>query len=101
APPPTATVSAPAPPPQPPPVTVVQTDSALSQQLAPQPGLNYSNAPPAGAQIVDVDDQVAYQRFSGLGASMTDSAAWLIYDQLSPADRASLMQELFGSAGIH
>ena len=32
---------------------------------------------------------------------MTNSSAWLIYDQLSPADRLALMQDLFGAAGIH
>jgi glucosylceramidase len=91
----------PPPPPPPPPVSVVQTDSAISQQLAPQPGLSFSAAPPQGLPVVDVSDQIQYQRFAGLGANLTDSAAWLIYDELSPADRTTLMQQLFGPTGIH
>jgi glucosylceramidase len=95
----TNTTPTPAAPP-PPPVTVVQTDAALSQQLASQPGLDFSAAPPAGMPLIEVDDQVGYQRFSGLGAALTDSAASLISDQLSSADRTTLMQGLFGPAGI-
>lgn len=91
----------PTPVPPSPPISVVQTDAALSQQLTPQPGLSFASAPPAGDQVIDVNDQLGYQRFGGVGAALTDSAAWLIYDELSPADRTTLMQELFGSSGIH
>ncbi len=85
-----------------PPVSVVQTDAGLSQQLAPQPGLSFSTAPPAGEPVIGVNDQLAYQRFGGVGAAITDSAASLIHDQLSATDQATLMQELFGaSGGIH
>lgn len=99
-PPPTTTTTPPPPPPAPP-VTVVQTDAALSQQLASQPGLDFSAAPAAGVPVIVVNDQVGYQRFSGLGAALTDSAAWLIYDELSSADRTTVMQDLFGPGGIH
>ena len=99
--PPTTTTTTPPPPPPAPPVTVVQTDAALSQQLASQPGLDFSAAPPAGVPVIVVNDQVGYQRFSGLGAALTDSAAWLIYDELSSADRTTVMQDLFGPGGIH
>ena len=51
--------------------------------------------------MIAVNDQVGYQRFSGLGATLTDSAAWLIYDELSSADRTTVMQDLFGPSGIH
>ena len=88
-------------PPPPPAVTVVQTDSALSQQMAAQPAISFSSTPQTGIPVVDVNDQVGYQRFFGLGAALTDSAAWLIHDQLSSADRTTLMEDLFGSAGIH
>src|SRR5207237_3871545 len=39
--------------------------------------------------------------FTGVGAAMTDSSAWLIYDELDPATRGRLMDALFGPAGIH
>ena len=100
--PPTATTTAAPPPPAvPPEVTVVQTDAALSQQMAAQPALALSETTAPGVPLIDVNDQVADQRFAGLGAALTDSAAWLIYDELSSADRTALMQELFGAAGIH
>ena len=68
----------------------------MSQLLAGQPGLDFSGAPPAGVPVIDVNDQVGYQRFEGLGAAMTDSSAWLIENKMSPDQRASLLQELFG-----
>jgi glucosylceramidase len=95
------TTTTPPPPPSAPPVTVVQTDEALSQQLASQPGLDFSAAPPGGVPVIGVSDQIAYQRFSGLGAALTDTAAWLIYDELSSADRTTVMQDLFGAGGIN
>jgi glucosylceramidase len=79
---------------------VVQTDPALSQQMALQPAISISSTPPTGVPVIDVNDQVGYQRFEGLGAALTDSAAWLIHDELSTADQATLMQDLFGPAGI-
>jgi glucosylceramidase len=85
--------------PTPPPVEVVQTNPAQSQYMAPQPGLLLSSSPPQGVPLIAVDDQTRYQRFSGLGAALTDSSAWLIYNRMSVAQRAALMQELFGPPG--
>jgi glucosylceramidase len=51
--------------------------------------------------VVTVDDRRRYQRFTGVGAAMTDSSAWLIYDELSPGARSTLMNNLFGPSGIH
>ncbi len=93
----TATVAAP--PPPPPPVTVVQTDPAQSQYMAAQPALTPTADPPPGLPVITVNDQVRYQRFAGLGAAMTDSSAWLIYNKLSPDARLALMQDLFGNGG--
>jgi len=62
--------------------------------------MSFSSTPPTGVPVINVNDQVGYQRFEGLGAALTDSAAWLIHDQLSTADQATLMQDLFGRAGI-
>jgi glucosylceramidase len=89
------------PPPPPPPVQVTQTDPALSQQMAPEPTITSSSTPPTGVPIIDVNNQVQYQKFSGIGAAMTDSSASLIYNDLSQDDRLTLMQNLFGSSGIH
>ena len=81
-------------------VSVVKTDPALSQYLTPQPSPAFSPVPPTGVPLIDVNAQARYQQFAGLGAAMTDSSAWLIYDQISPVARLALMQDLFGSAGI-
>ncbi|HEY1520844.1 MAG TPA: glycoside hydrolase family 30 beta sandwich domain-containing protein [Solirubrobacteraceae bacterium] len=82
-----------------PPVTVVQTDAGLGQELTAQPGLVNSTVEPQGLPLIDVDDRVRYQQFTGLGAAMTDSSAWLI-SQLSPSARLALTQALFGSPGV-
>ena len=92
----TTTVTSPPPPPPPPPITVVQTDAGLSQYMASEPGLTTSSTSPSGLPVIDVNDQVHYQRFEGLGAAMTDSSAWLIYDELPAQQRTALMQALFG-----
>ena len=81
-------------------VQVVQTDRRLSQELSPQPGRAISTLWPAGLPMIDVNPGVRYQRFAGIGAAMTDSSAWLIYDELAVGDRLALMQDLFGSSGI-
>ena len=80
-------------------VGVVQTDAGLSQLLAAQPALPFSSVAPDGVPVIDVDDQARYQQFRGIGGAMTDSAAWLIYDQLAPADRLAVLQALFGGPG--
>ena len=90
-----------APYPAPVPVSVLETTGNLSQRLTPQPAIAFSSArPAAGTPVITVDDTQALQRIRGFGASMTDSSAWLIERQLSPAARAQLMTELFGSRGI-
>ena len=82
-------------------VQVVQTDAAFAQELSPQPGRAISKLQPQGLPVIDVNPQVRYQQFTGIGAAMTDSSAWLIYDQLTASDRFQVMQELFGASGIH
>ncbi|MGO9497857.1 MAG: glycoside hydrolase family 30 protein [Solirubrobacteraceae bacterium] len=83
------------------PIVVVQTDPALCQALTPETGPALATVPPKRVPLIDVNDQLRYQQFSGLGAAMTDTSAWLIYDQLPAPVRLSLMQDLFGLAGIH
>ncbi len=82
-----------------PPVGLVQTDVGLSQQLATLPGLVTSTAVPQGVPVIHVDPSVRYQGFSGVGAAMPDSSAWLIGTQLAPSQRGALMQALFGGPG--
>jgi O-glycosyl hydrolase len=94
-PPPPPPPPAPPPPPQPN-VQVVQTDPALSQDMAPQPGLTTSSTPPQGvAETIVVNEQLRYQQFRGLGAAMTDSSAY-VFNGMPATDRAALIQNLFG-----
>ncbi len=96
-PPPPSPPAPPAPPPPPQPnVQVVQTDPALSQSMAAQPGLTISSTPPQGvAETIGVNEQLRYQQVRGLGAAMTDSSAY-VFNAMPSAGRATLIQNLFG-----
>jgi glucosylceramidase len=82
-------------------VEVVLTTADLSQRLARLPDVTFGDPPPPGAAVINIDDRVRYQRVTGFGGAMTDTSAWLLYDELSPATRAAVMNELFGAHGIH
>jgi glucosylceramidase len=59
-----------------------------------------SASPGFSEPVVRVNDRVLYQRFSGVGAAMTDTSAWLIQDELAPLTRAMLLTDLYGAGGI-
>jgi glucosylceramidase len=82
-------------------VRVVMTSANLVWRLSRLPNLRFGADEPSGVPVVAVDDQTRYQRFTGVGAAMTDSSAWLMYDELSSGARAQLMNALFGPGGIH
>ena len=82
-------------------VEVTQTTANLSQRLTPLAPVSFGAAPPAGVHVITVDDRTRYQRINGFGGAMTDSAAWLIYDELAPAQRSALITDLFGVGGAH
>jgi glucosylceramidase len=81
-------------------VQVIQTDPGLSQSMAIQPALAMSPVRAAGLPVINVDDAVRYQQFSGIGAAMTDSSAWLLDYELPADQRLALMQALFGNLGV-
>ncbi len=77
-------------------VAAVQTTIDLSQRMAQLPDLTFAtSAPPKGTPVISVNETTGYQRITGIGASMTDSSAWLIQKQLLPAARSELMTNLF------
>jgi glucosylceramidase len=79
---------------------VVQTTASLSDRLTPHTDQQFSGS--AGSlPVINVSDGARYQSIKGIGAAMTDTSAWLIYDRLSPGARAGLMNDLFTTAGIH
>ena len=60
-----------------------------------------SQVQPGAGQSADVvvDLSQRYQSFSGYGASITDATAWLLMQKMGAADRAALLQEIFGPEG--
>ncbi len=82
-------------------VRVVLTTASLTDRLTPKPDLHFKRSGPPQGPDIHVDERIRFQRMTGFGAGMTDSSAWLIYDELTPGARATLMNELFGPHGIH
>jgi glucosylceramidase len=81
-------------------VSVFQTTPDLKQALTPQPALSFA-AGAAGGKVLSVDDAQRFQTMDGFGAAMTDSSAWLLEEQLKPAQRDEVMHKLFDPhAGI-
>jgi len=77
------------------------TEADGGARLAPQPDLPFVAAATAddSVLVITVDRGTAYQSIVGFGAAMTDASAWLFQTRLSSAQRASLLQELFGRTG--
>jgi glucosylceramidase len=70
-------------------------------KLQQQPGLNFSPGTGSNSIQILVSENTRYQQIEGFGAAVTDSAAWLIQNQLTPAQRDTLMTRLFSpSNGI-
>ena len=81
-------------------VTVIQTTENLHDALTIQPPQRFTARRAPGSAVIRVDSRVRYQRISGFGAAMTDTSAWLLYDELAPVWRAPTLDALFGSGGI-
>lgn len=75
-------------------VAVYRTTPDLKQALEKGHALSFTAAPASGL-VVDVDETKKFQTVDGFGAAMTDSSAWLLEEQLSPAQRGDVMRWLF------
>jgi glucosylceramidase len=75
------------------------TSGDQSRLLARGPDAAWGGEPRA-ATIIEVDPSQRYQEMVGFGAAITDASAWLIQSRMSPAQRAALLQELFGRPGL-
>jgi glucosylceramidase len=82
-------------------VEAMQTTADLGQHMSPVSNLQFSSASPGRLPVIAVHDRVRYQHVTGVGAAMTDTSAWLLGEQISPATRAALMSDLFTTRGIH
>jgi len=75
------------------------TSADMSEALSPLPPVSFGAVNPA-IPMIEVSDSTRYKEIIGFGAAMTDSSAWLLYDELPPAPRAAVMSALFGGEGI-
>jgi glucosylceramidase len=80
-------------------VGVWLTSPDLTEALSPMPTVSFGAVTPA-LPTIDVSDSTHYQQIAGFGAAMTDTSAWLIYDELPAIQRAAVMNALFGPGGI-
>ena len=53
-----------------------------------------AGATPTAEVVVDLGQH--YQTMAGFGAALTDSSAWLLYNQLGSKQREALLRDLFG-----
>jgi glucosylceramidase len=80
---------------------VTETTGDRSLLLQTQPSISLAAGGTSSGLVITVDPGTQYQQMDGFGGSLTDSSAWLIWNKLSPAQQAGLMQELFSpSSGI-
>lgn len=71
------------------------TTSDRQALMAPQAGAVFTQERQPGLPVVLVADGMAYQTVEGFGASMTDSAAYLIHQRVPAEKRQEVMEELF------
>lgn len=94
-------VPPPPPPPNGPVVQPVLTTGDGLQLLRSQSTVRFGSGGTNTPFVISVDPTTTYQQMDGVGASLTDSSAWVIWNKLDSSQRAALMQQLFSpSAGI-
>ena len=76
-------------------VSVWLTTDDQQTLLQPQPGVRFSTGAKAPPLTLYIDDHAVHQTIEGFGASMTDSAAYLLHEVLPAANLAAVMKSLF------
>ncbi|MGH8253287.1 MAG: glycoside hydrolase family 30 protein [Steroidobacteraceae bacterium] len=79
-------------------VRVTETSGDGSMLLSARAPVSFGTGGSAAAQLINVDESIQYQVLDGLGASLTDSSAFVIRNDLDATQRAALLQDLFGPA---
>ena len=75
---------------------ITTTSADLKQALSAQPAVTFSTAAPkVNTPRIEVDPAQHFQSIDGFGASLTDSAAWLLETKLDTATRRKAMLALF------
>ncbi|WP_197021633.1 ricin-type beta-trefoil lectin domain protein [Cellulomonas sp. HZM] len=73
----------------------------VTRGLQQQGSVTFGSGTGSSGQTITVNDGTRFQTFTGAGASFTDTAAWLIDEQLSASAKDAAMQKLFStSSGI-
>jgi glucosylceramidase len=67
-----------------------------SRLLSHEPDVRFASGQATPATVIVVDEGTTYQEMVGFGAAITDAAAWLIQNRLTPSQREVLLQDLFG-----
>jgi glucosylceramidase len=81
-------------------VQVVETTGDRAMLLQAQPSVTFGSGPSSGL-VITVNDASKFQQMDGFGASLTDSAAWLVKNKLTTAQQSALWQSLFSpTSGI-
>jgi len=75
-------------------IDVVESSEDLHESLLEKPPLQFGSSR-IPALTIEIDDSVKYQQVDGFGASLTDSSAWLLSQKLTPAQRRTLLKQLF------
>src|SRR6202007_633735 len=82
-------------------VHIVEKTGDRAMLLQTQPGVSFTTGGCFRGLVIPVHDATQYQQMDGFGGSLTDSSAWLIWNKLNPAQRNTLMKQLFSpSSGI-
>lgn len=80
---------------------VVMTTGDQSKLLATQAPAEFGTGGTENSAVITVNEATQYQQIDGFGASLTDSAAWVIWNNLDSSQQSTLMQQLFSpTAGI-
>jgi glucosylceramidase len=82
-------------------VQIVETTGDQTMLLQSQPSVSFASGGSSSGLVITVDASTQYQQMDGVGGSLTDSSAWLIWNELSASQQTTLMQQLFSpSSGI-
>ena len=80
---------------------VVVTTGDQAMLLQPRPTVTFGTGGSQNAPVITVNESTQYQPIDGFGASLTDSSAWVIWNDLNSSQQSALMQQLFSpTAGI-
>ena len=82
-------------------VGVWLTTGDQTKLLQSQASVGFSASTAATSTTITVDESVTYQTMDGFGASMTGASAYLLNRKMSAAQRDALLNDLFGTSGIH